>query len=77
MTPLNVENRESLGLMRQSQIRSVFRAFGTGGLSPRHAESRSPCPRCSHFAVSETRVIGRDKVIVIGKPGEQRLEHPR
>jgi hypothetical protein len=28
-------------------------------------------------AVSETRVIGRDKVIVIGKPGEQRLEHAR
>ena len=27
--------------------------------------------------VSEARVIGRDKVIVIGKLGEERLEHPR
>ena len=28
-------------------------------------------------AVSEARVIGRDQVIAIGKPGEERLEHPR
>ena len=27
--------------------------------------------------MSEARVIGRDKVIAIGKPGEERLEHPR
>jgi hypothetical protein len=26
--------------------------------------------------VSEAGIIGRDKVIVIGKPGEERLEHP-
>ena len=33
--------------------------------------------RVRPFAVSEARVIGRDKVITIGKPGEERLEHPR
>src|SRR5258705_2109894 len=27
--------------------------------------------------VSEAGVVGRDKVIVIGKRGEERLEHPR
>jgi len=35
------------------------------------------CSLVRPVAVSETRVIGRDKVIAIGKPGEQRLEHPR
>ena len=33
--------------------------------------------RVRPVAVSETRVIGRDKVIAIGKPGEEWLEHPR
>jgi hypothetical protein len=33
--------------------------------------------RVGPVAVSEARVIGRDKVIAIGKPGEERLEHPR
>src|SRR6266702_1154311 len=33
--------------------------------------------RVRPVAVSEARVIGRDKVIAIGKPGEERLEHPR
>jgi hypothetical protein len=27
--------------------------------------------------VSESGVIGRDKVIAIGKPGEERFEHSR
>jgi len=27
--------------------------------------------------VSEAWEIGRDKVITIGQPGEERLEHPR
>jgi len=33
--------------------------------------------RVRPVAMSEARVIGRDKVITIGKPGEERLEHPR
>ncbi len=33
--------------------------------------------RVRPVAVSEARVIGRDKVRAIGKPGEERLEHPR
>jgi len=33
--------------------------------------------RVRPIAVSEARVIGRDQVIAIGKPGEERLEHPR
>ncbi len=33
--------------------------------------------RVRPVAVSEARVIGRDQVIAIGKPGEERLEHPR
>ena len=33
--------------------------------------------RVRPVAVSEARVIGRDEVIAIGKPGEERLEHPR
>ena len=33
--------------------------------------------RVRPVAVSETRVIGRDKVIAIGKPGEEWPEHPR
>src|SRR5262249_36878029 len=33
--------------------------------------------RVRAVAMSEARVIGRDKVITIGKPGEERLEHPR
>ena len=33
--------------------------------------------RVGPVAVSEAGVIGRDKVIVIGKPGKERLEHPR
>ena len=33
--------------------------------------------RVRPVAVSEAWVIGRDKVIAIGKPGEKRLEHPR
>ena len=33
--------------------------------------------RVGPVAVSEARVIGRDQVIVIGKPGEERREHPR
>ena len=33
--------------------------------------------RVRPVAVSEAWVIGRDKVIAIGKPGEERLEHPR
>ena len=33
--------------------------------------------RVRPVAVSEARVIGRDKVTPIGKPGEERLEHPR
>jgi hypothetical protein len=33
--------------------------------------------RVRPVAVTEARVIGRDKVILIGKPGEQTLEHPR
>src|SRR5438552_13944423 len=33
--------------------------------------------RVRPVAVSKAGVIGRDKVIAIGKPGEERLEHPR
>ena len=33
--------------------------------------------RVRPVAVSEARVIGRDQVIAIGKPREERLEHPR
>ena len=33
--------------------------------------------RVRPVAVPEARVIGRDQVIAIGKPGEERLEHPR
>ena len=33
--------------------------------------------RVRPVAVSEARIIGRDKVIAIGKPGEERFEHPR
>ena len=33
--------------------------------------------RVRPVAVSEARVIGRDKMIAIGKPGKERLEHPR
>ena len=33
--------------------------------------------RVRPVAVSEARIIGRDKVIAIGKPGEERLEHSR
>jgi len=33
--------------------------------------------RVRPVAVSEARVIGRDQVIAIGKPGEERFEHPR
>ena len=33
--------------------------------------------RVRPVAVSEAWVIGRDKMIAIGKPGEERLEHPR
>src|SRR5882724_2680614 len=33
--------------------------------------------RVRPVAVSEGRVIRRDKVVAIGKPGEERLEHPR
>jgi hypothetical protein len=33
--------------------------------------------RVRPVAVSEARVIGRHQVIAIGKPGEERLEHPR
>ena len=33
--------------------------------------------RVRPVAVSEAGVIGRDKVIAIGEPGEERLEHPR
>ncbi len=32
--------------------------------------------RVRPVAVSEAGVIGRDKVIAIGKPGEERLKHP-
>ena len=32
--------------------------------------------RIGPIAVSEARVIGRDKMKAIGKPGEERLEHP-
>ena len=32
--------------------------------------------RVRPVAVSEARVIGRDEMIAIGKPGEERLEHP-
>ena len=28
-------------------------------------------------AVAEAGVIGRDQMIAIGKPGEERFEHPR
>ena len=35
------------------------------------------CFRVRPVAVSEARVIGGDKVRAIGKPGEERLEHPR
>jgi hypothetical protein len=34
-------------------------------------------PRFRPVAVSKARVIGRDKVIAIAKPAEQRLEHSR
>jgi hypothetical protein len=27
--------------------------------------------------VSEARIVGRDQVVAIGKPREERLEHPR
>src|ERR1700691_3657964 len=33
--------------------------------------------RIRPIAVSEARVIGRDQVIAIGKPSEERLEHSR
>src|SRR5580704_1357080 len=33
--------------------------------------------RVRPVTVPETGIIGRDKVIVIGKLGEERLEHPR
>src|SRR5262249_30078418 len=33
--------------------------------------------RVRPVAMSEARVVGRDKMITIGKPGEERLEHPR
>ena len=33
--------------------------------------------RVRPIAVSKARVIGRDQVSAIGKPGEERLEHPR
>src|SRR5882724_13212582 len=33
--------------------------------------------RIRPITVSEARIIGRDKVKAIGKPGEERLEHPR
>ena len=33
--------------------------------------------RVRAVAVSEARVVRRDKVIAIGKPGQERLEHPR
>ena len=33
--------------------------------------------RIRPVAVSEAGVIGRDQVIAIGQPGEERLEHPR
>src|SRR5207253_1954552 len=33
--------------------------------------------RVRPVAVPKARVIGRDKVRAIGKPGEERLEHPR
>ena len=33
--------------------------------------------RVRPVAVSEARVIGRDKMIAIRKAGEERLEHPR
>jgi len=33
--------------------------------------------RIRPVAVSKARVVGRDKVTAIGKPGEERLEHPR
>ncbi len=33
--------------------------------------------RVGPIAVSETRIIGRDQVIAIGKPREEWLEHPR
>jgi len=29
------------------------------------------------ITVSEARVVGRDKVIAIGEPSKERLEHPR
>ena len=33
--------------------------------------------RVRPVTVSEARVIGRDKMIAIGKPGEERLKHSR
>ena len=33
--------------------------------------------RVRPVAVAKARVVGRDEVIAIGKPGEERLEHPR
>jgi hypothetical protein len=36
---------------------------------PQHLNNRGP--------LFSARVIGRDEVIAIGKPGEQGLEHPR
>ena len=33
--------------------------------------------RVRPVAVAEARVIGRDQVIAIGEPGEERLEHSR
>jgi hypothetical protein len=33
--------------------------------------------RVRPITVSEARVIGRDQMIAIGKPGEERLEHSR
>jgi len=33
--------------------------------------------RVGPVAVSEARVVGRDKVIAVGQPAEESLEHPR
>ena len=33
--------------------------------------------RIRPFAVSKARIIGRNEVIAIGNPSEERLEHPR
>ena len=56
---------------RAQEIGGVIHGFGDV------IERVRECFRVWPVAVAKARIVGRYQVIAIGKPGEQRLEHPR